>query len=111
MSALGVECACVRLGSDRVRLCAWGQTEFHACALGVIVRLCAWGQTEFQVNLSRVGKGRPAGSIELRAGLLVSVLFSPERESTPIILGGTKQLVKGAFSSPQGAVSAEPAGT
>ncbi len=50
-------------------------------------------------------------SIGSYAGLLVSVLFSPERESTPIILGGTKQLVKGAFSSPQGAVSAEPAGT
>src|SRR6266478_7010033 len=42
-----------------------------------------WGQTEFQVNLSRVGKGRPAGSMELRVSPSPSKIpyggFSPVR--------------------------------
>ena len=41
------------------------------------------GQTEFQVNLSRVGKGCPAGSIELRVSPSPSKIpyggFSPVR--------------------------------
>gem|GEM_PF-1918188 len=53
----------------------------------------ACGQTEFQVNLSRVGKGRPAGSIELRVSPSPSKIsyggFSPgegKRDITDIAL-------------------------
>jgi len=65
---------------DRAQLL---QRRFLPPRNGSIRPQASRGQTEFQVNLSRVGKGRPAGSIELRVSPSPSKIpyggFSPVR--------------------------------